>query len=211
MADTRKDTRSAVQERAGRPRNRHPSGEGTRQLDPEENLRAQDARDHVLASPNPDEVVLFNYHYPFWRFGPGAGSTAGVWPDHIVFGPEPHVAKVPIDHPLLLPMLRADPTMDVIIGQPVDEPVEIDQTVELVDVFIDPFTGQEFGSMSALAAHMREAYDITPPKIRRASRAAMRAEATVDEPTTKKPVEVPDDDDDDPEETAPEEPTPEDK
>lgn len=93
-------------------RPRRYAGDGTRVIDEEENLRLQEARDKLAASAREGYIRLFCPTYPHLKFGPGSGRVMS--DDLIVFGPEPHVALVKEDHPLLEALLKRHPNIEVI-------------------------------------------------------------------------------------------------
>ena len=138
-----------------RPRVRRYMGDGTRGVDPEENVRLQELRDAVQPSKDPTMVVLFSPLYEALRYGPGVGSAPGAHEDQLVFGPAPNVLVVPRDHPLLPGLLKAHPEIEVVTG-----PTQRDTG----ERFLDPIGGQEFGSAEALAEHLRATYSMSPRK-----------------------------------------------
>lgn len=82
------------------PRKRMQTQHGPRSLDIESREKVREARDTILAVPLPGEIILFSPVFPYLRYGPGSGMETS--DEVIVFGPEPHVAKVRRDHPLLV-------------------------------------------------------------------------------------------------------------
>lgn len=96
---------------------------GPRSLDLEEKEKVREARAHILATKTHGDIILFSPVFPTFRYGPGSGHETS--DDIIVFGPEPHVAKVRRDHPLLVDgqnpngtlrpgLFRAHPEIEVV-------------------------------------------------------------------------------------------------
>lgn len=140
--------------------------DGVRSLDAEEREELRDLVERLAPTHVEGEVILVSPLYPYLSYGPAAGHettpvATAIERSLIKFGPVPHVARLPADHPLIAGNTA---TGGVIRGILRDHPevFVLDPPATTRRVYACPDCDAELATKALLASHQGSAHKLKP-------------------------------------------------